>query len=1244
MSSESTGGKEKNGADAFENVYVRIGRSQENANHALHVFLESLPPPQRATWVLQIFQRLIAANGDLHLFPKEQFAANLPVELIQELKAQFFCFFSEENREISERAVDLLRDEERAQFWKLYEKIVLETTLEEHFRYDPTHAVSVLPPGIANYFTVWYLDQQFRDLRSNLERLRVSDQDVSLLVLMRLTGYFDKKHPYYVYAMSNVAPHVAHIIEDTPDTELLAYVASLAKVEVSSAQKRLDALRRYWPNALLPTQRTYAAVNKISLALAENRYNHLERSSSHVPVLPGTGNRSDQIFITTFQESASKHVIHKAPANASEEEKAREAQRLAEMNYDALSDADAAAQAETHALGQRQVLLSQKSKQSAMEWRRVVDLYRSEKLANEPFAAIVSSEEFKLLVHTLQKHTTGKTFTAINWEAFLADYKRSVGDRRWEQVARFFGKQFWAVSYLERSALLIYTAAQAHLARSAEHKIFTGIIHTVLAPALEAYTPPSQFQPPPKNIEEDILSRYSFPVQLQSMKAAMGRLKVDDGVESIDSSSLREEMNRRIAMLSVLFEKVDVPRWKSSLSTSVDAAALVLLFSTSLALFLEFFYNLQSSELSQITSLVPIILLTLGTISVKVPLVPDKVREGIQSSLRNIETVSNDFYEEFGKIENQIEGTENKRLARKQVNDIVFMFTVIGILTAGSQLGRLDQVRDALRRIPPPATDVGPVETWQPTPTLEPSPSLQPERELRSTSVREYPPLNGEFETFVEIWSIEGPVPEGYFRDSTTEVFTSHSTWRNELLLLSSPVPNSSPLPGQTMLVSRAAAQGEAFKVPIPPGYMVNYAATFSGEELEIRHYSDGTYRVLSRTGRINDRLRLGLVPTSIRDTEPPLPHHLEHRMLLGEVSLLPTDLQNLIQSLASSGLSNQEKAERARTYIHSHLHYSLDPRYNSYYLESADQPGGFLRGVLRAGAGDCDVANTAFIAILRAIGVPARMAFGYANGLFDQQLTVLSSQEGHGWVQIWTGTEWIDFDGTPGNMDVFSQEVFARAQNVGVGQPMQEQFAVFDEDIDPKLLIASLGVSAGAAALYGIRRVSRKRKARRHGTVSKEFRQIDYALHLDSDTLRACQTFMLFLLNDFAGKSTVTESGERTAVFPMGWKSRDEMLNALTNSILDSVQRNVESGKSARTSLQAREDISTYFSTLANPDFTWSTSHLRKDETYYANVVQGYEFLGEVIERKMKERFQPKTPAYFKCQQLLQFIDSLTE
>ena len=73
---------------------------------------------------------------------------------------------------------------------------------------------------------------------------------------------------------------------------------------------------------------------------------------------------------------------------------------------------------------------------------------------------------------------------------------------------------------------------------------------------------------------------------------------------------------------------------------------------------------------------------------------------------------------------------------------------------------------------------------------------------------------------------------------------------------------------------------------------------------------------------------------------------------------------------------------------------------------------------VSRTHAGYCQYFAGAMALMLRYLGIPARVAVGFAGGTYDpnQHIWNVSDREAHAWVEVWfKGYGWLPFDPTPG-------------------------------------------------------------------------------------------------------------------------------------------------------------------------------------------------------------------------------------
>jgi hypothetical protein len=72
--------------------------------------------------------------------------------------------------------------------------------------------------------------------------------------------------------------------------------------------------------------------------------------------------------------------------------------------------------------------------------------------------------------------------------------------------------------------------------------------------------------------------------------------------------------------------------------------------------------------------------------------------------------------------------------------------------------------------------------------------------------------------------------------------------------------------------------------------------------------------------------------------------------------------------------------------------------------------------------------------AMLRMLGIPARVAVGFTSGTFDDGKWVVTDHEAHAWVEVWfPGEGWVPFDPTPGRGTFDGDYSFASASEEAV-------------------------------------------------------------------------------------------------------------------------------------------------------------------------------------------------------------------
>ncbi|MBI2935931.1 MAG: transglutaminase domain-containing protein [Chloroflexi bacterium] len=125
----------------------------------------------------------------------------------------------------------------------------------------------------------------------------------------------------------------------------------------------------------------------------------------------------------------------------------------------------------------------------------------------------------------------------------------------------------------------------------------------------------------------------------------------------------------------------------------------------------------------------------------------------------------------------------------------------------------------------------------------------------------------------------------------------------------------------------------------------------------------------------------------------------------------LPKRVKDLAQQLTASANNAYDKADALQSYLHT-LTYDTQiqplPR-------NADGVDHFLFTTRRAYS---DYFASAMAVMARAVGIPARVAAGYAPGTFDPEtkLYVVRDSDSHAWTEVFfPGYGWVAFEPTPG-------------------------------------------------------------------------------------------------------------------------------------------------------------------------------------------------------------------------------------
>lgn len=170
----------------------------------------------------------------------------------------------------------------------------------------------------------------------------------------------------------------------------------------------------------------------------------------------------------------------------------------------------------------------------------------------------------------------------------------------------------------------------------------------------------------------------------------------------------------------------------------------------------------------------------------------------------------------------------------------------------------------------------------------------------------------------------------------------------------------------------------------------------------------------------------------------------------------LPASIRALAQELAAGALTPYEKAEAVTRYLRDTIAYAevVPP------APPGEDPLAWFLFEHRAGF--CTYSATAEVVMLRALGVPARMAVGFAEGerpVWNQRL--VRQRDAHAWPEVYfPGLGWVEFEPT-GNQPPLARRLAADAPSAPGTTPTPP--AGEDEDPGTGMPLAPGGAGPGS-------------------------------------------------------------------------------------------------------------------------------------------------------------------------------------
>ena len=245
----------------------------------------------------------------------------------------------------------------------------------------------------------------------------------------------------------------------------------------------------------------------------------------------------------------------------------------------------------------------------------------------------------------------------------------------------------------------------------------------------------------------------------------------------------------------------------------------------------------------------------------------------------------------------------------------------------------------------------------------------------------------------------EAPSSGLYLRGATYARFDGTRWLRPESRLES--VPNAGLAYFLPSLAMGPMSSAEIFLEPMGTSALFVYPGTVSIEGVlgDLRTDGAGNYRLPEGHSAIRYRLRFP-AGKSVRWYRTAYPS--------GSYLAMPPDsdrIRELARQVTSGASSDAERGELAKRFFLSNFRYSL--------VDAASSAEDFL---FRKRSGYCEHYAAGLTLLLRAAGVPARVAAGYLGGEWNDvgKYLIVRQSDAHAWTEGWIEGRWVTLDATP--------------------------------------------------------------------------------------------------------------------------------------------------------------------------------------------------------------------------------------
>lgn len=274
-------------------------------------------------------------------------------------------------------------------------------------------------------------------------------------------------------------------------------------------------------------------------------------------------------------------------------------------------------------------------------------------------------------------------------------------------------------------------------------------------------------------------------------------------------------------------------------------------------------------------------------------------------------------------------------------------------------------------------------------------------------------------------YTTDDPAPD-YLRLTTLDVFEEEAGWSSSEL--SADLQDDAVRDGIPAPIDAAQAQAESISTTIDPGRIDGpwLPTTSTPTDIEV----DGPWLWDQESQTVfSTRTSLGEVDGSytvassrIRPTADLLRGSVGLPSEIGEVYAQRPPLAPFVQQLLDRTVAGKDTDYDKVAALQALFR---DEANGFVYDEDADVPGfdqaGALERFLRGKQGFCEQYASSMGALVRALGIPARVAVGFTAGSRRPDGTYeVTTDDAHAWPEVWfSGAGWVRFEPTPRNTQV---------------------------------------------------------------------------------------------------------------------------------------------------------------------------------------------------------------------------------